>query len=534
MRINKNKLMKKILIILLFPIYAFAQNEIKSNANLESVTVYTKGAELTHNGKINLNSGVSEVLINNIAGSLNENSIQVGFSNGVTVLSVQYNRDFLNKEIETPAIKKINDSLKVANTLLLKTQRDKQVENQVLALLNDNRHAGGSNTGINVMELTKLTTYYKTKYAETNENIAKLTAKENEQLLKVKALENQLKEIKVSNNYQLGQIVLRVLTDKNILTNYKVSYISNNASWISNYDIKATSIKSPILLGYKAAITQNTGLDWKKVKLSLSTGSPSASLTIPILSPMFVSAAPDYTNIKKQENDLLAEVAVMAYATKSSTPRNISNLISTTESQLALLYNITLPYDIYSDNKPHVVSLKEEQLPATYKYFAAPKISNDAYLLADIIDWQNLNLLAGQANIVFEGTYTGKSYINPSIINDTLSLGIGKDKKIIINKKKLNDFSSTKFIGNNKRQTFTYEIKIRNTKKENIEILLKDQYPVSKDSDIEVELTESSKAKIGKDTGILSWDLKIAPGQTRVIKIAYVIKSPKNKNLAGI
>lgn len=534
MRLNNKKLMKKTLITLLFPIYAFAQTEVKSYANLESVTVYTRGAELTHKGKINLNSGVSEVHVNNIAGSLNENSIQVGFPTGVTVLSVQYNKDFLNKEIETPAIKKISDSLRVANTVLLKIQREKQTENQVLALLNDNRNAGGANTGINVLELTKLTTYFKSKYAETNENIAKLTAKENEQLVKVKALEAQLNEIKNSNNYQLGQIILKVLADKNTLADYEISYISNNASWKSSYDLKALNIRSPILLGYKAAITQNTGLDWKKIKLSLSTGSPSSNLVVPTLNPMYVSVAPDYSGIRKQESDLLSEVAVMAYSAKSAAPRSISNFIASTESQLALQYNIALPYDIYSNNKPQAVFLKEEQLPATYKYFAAPRISNDAYLLADIKDWQNLNLLVGEANIVFEGTYTGKSYINPSIINDTLSLGIGKDKKIIISKEKLNDFSSTKFIGNNKRQTFTYEIKIRNTKKENIDILLKDQYPVSKESDIEVELTESSKAKVNKDTGILSWDLKISPGETRVIKIAYVIKSPKNKSLAGI
>lgn len=527
--------MKKILIISLLPFYALAQNEIKSNATLESVTVYTRGAELIHKGKLNLNSGVSEVYINNIAGSLNENTIQVGISQDVTVLSVQYNRVFLNKEIEIPAIKKINDSIKVATSILSKIQRDKQVEVQVLALLNDNKQAGGTNTGINVTELAKLTTYYKSKYEETNEAIAKLTVKENEQNLKVNALQKQLNELKNTNNSQLGQLVLRLLSNKNILSDYEISYISNNASWTSSYDLKAQNIKSPIKLAYKAAITQNTGLDWKKTKLSLSTGSTLNSLTVPDLSPVYLSVATPYIANRLADNNMLSEVVVSAYgAPKKEKNANISHYVSTAESQLAVQYNISLPYDINSDNKPYTVSLKEELLPANYKYYAVPKISNDAYLLAEIKDWENLNLLAGQANIIFEGTYTGKSYINPSNTNDTLKLGIGKDKKIFISKEKLNDFSSTKFIGSNKKQTFTYEIKVKNTKKEAIEISVKDQYPISTESGIEIELLESSKANVDKDTGILSWDLKIAPGETKSIRISYAVKSPKNKTIAGL
>ncbi|RYZ84699.1 MAG: TonB-dependent receptor, partial [Proteobacteria bacterium] len=70
--------------------------------------------------------------------------------------------------------------------------------------------------------------------------------------------------------------------------------------------------------------------------------------------------------------------------------------------------------------------------------------------MADVLDWEKLNLQAGNANIIFEGTYTGKSFINPNNILDTLSLSMGKDKKIIITKEKQEDFSSTKFIGSNK------------------------------------------------------------------------------------
>ncbi|MFC3559888.1 DUF4139 domain-containing protein [Pedobacter jamesrossensis] len=111
---------------------------------------------------------------------------------------------------------------------------------------------------------------------------------------------------------------------------------------------------------------------------------------------------------------------------------------------------------------------------------------------------------------------------------------MGKDKKIIITREKQEDFSSTKFIGSNKKQAFTYLIKIRNTKKEAIELSLKDQYPLSTQSDIETELLESSGAEINKETGMLSWNLKIAPNETKTIKLSYSVKAPKGRVIAGL
>lgn len=201
---------------------------------------------------------------------------------------------------------------------------------------------------------------------------------------------------------------------------------------------------------------------------------------------------------------------------------------------MGVTFDIDIPYDVNSDNRPHTVAFKEYAVPAKYRYYAAPKLSTDAYLLADVTDWEKLNLQAGNANIIFEGTYTGKSYINPANILDTLSLSMGKDKKIIITKEKQQDFSSTKFIGSNKKQVFTYLIKIRNTKKETIDLSLKDQYPLSTESDIETELLENSGAEVNKENGMLSWQLKIAPNETRTIKLSYSVKAPKNKIIAGL
>jgi uncharacterized protein (TIGR02231 family) len=180
------------------------------------------------------------------------------------------------------------------------------------------------------------------------------------------------------------------------------------------------------------------------------------------------------------------------------------------------------------------VALKELKLPATYKYYAAPRVEKEAFLLAEINDYSKYNLLPGEANIIFEGLYVGKTYINPNQTADTLNLSMGRDKKISIKREKVADKSGTKFLSSKKEQTFTYDITVRNNKKEAVQLLLKDQYPLSPDKEIEVTLIESNDAKINTETGILTWDLNLKPNETYKIRISYKVKYPKDKIIGNL
>ena len=138
-------------------------------------------------------------------------------------------------------------------------------------------------------------------------------------------------------------------------------------------------------------------------------------------------------------------------------------------------------------------------------------------------------LVQGQANIIFEGMYVGKTNINPNQVSDTLSLSMGRDKKIAIKREKVVDKSGTKFLSSKKEQTFTFDITVRNNKKEAIELLLKDQYPLSPDKEIEIELLESDKALVNTETGVLTWNLNMKPLETKKIRISYKVRYPKDK-----
>ena len=282
---------------------------------------------------------------------------------------------------------------------------------------------------------------------------------------------------------------------------------------------------------YKAKVVQNTGIDWKKVKLTLSSGNPNQNNTAPILQAWFLRygypRTYGYTNDDTKMNEVVVTSAVGIK--RKDYESSISNYTTINENQLNVSFDIDIPYDILSNGKAHSVALKDLKLPATYKYYAVPKVEKEAFLLAEISEYSKFNLLPGEANIIFEGMYVGKTMINPNQTSDTLNLSMGRDKKIAIKREKIADKSGTKFLSGYKEQTFTYDITVKNNKKEAIEMLLKDQYPISTDKEITIELLDNGKAKVNLETGILTWDIKLGAGETKKFRISYKVKYPKDK-----
>lgn len=557
--------MKKLLLLIsLVSAIAFAQKPIFTSAKVKAATVYFNAAELQQTTSVNLPVGTSEIVIKNIADYLNENTVQIGAPSSVTVLSVQFTQNYISEyqiDESNPAIKKVRDSITWVQKEIKKVQIDIYSHQKTIELLDQNQMVAGANTGLNVAELMKLADYYKAKRTELDNTIVAFQEKETKLNLKLKALNEKLvintqKEDKTSK----GKLVLQVMNEVAGNVNLDINYITNAASWNPFYDLRVDSVKELINMMYKAQVTQNSGIDWKKVKLTLSSGNPNQNNQAPLLSSWFLryqEESKDFSyfrgNVYQKENviqSLTGRVAGVqindGYVELSKDKARFDTLpngkiiarqnydglddyTSINENQLNVSFDIDIPYDILSNGKAHSVALKEIKLPATYKYYAAPRVEKEAFLLAEINDYSKYNLLPGEANIIFEGLYVGKTNINPNQTADTLNLSMGRDKKISIKREKVVDKSGTKFLSSYKEQTFTYDLTVRNNKKEEVQMLLKDQYPLSSDKDITIEVLDDGNAKVNTETGIMTWELKLAPNETKKIRISYKVKYPKDK-----
>ncbi|MBS1654960.1 MAG: DUF4139 domain-containing protein, partial [Bacteroidetes bacterium] len=356
-----------------------------------------------------------------------------------------------------------------------------------------------------------------------------------------------------------GQVILQVVCSKSEEVPVELSYYTNNAGWTPMYDIRVNSKTNKVKLVYKASLTQNTGIDWKKTKLTLSTGTPNFGVAAPVLSPWYLQLyVPEIYNslqgrvpglavqntIQSMTDDKrLSEVVVTGYGSqykvqkKSSDPIDPSTLQQYTtlnEGQLNTNFEIDLPYNIESDGQLHSVTIKDEEINCLLKNYAVPKLDKEAYLLAEVSDWQNLDLLPGEANIIMDETYIGKSVIDPNVTADTLNLSLGKDKRLAVKKSLVKELSSLKSSGGNNKQTFTYEITVKNNKLTDVNMLLKDQYPLSTIKEVEVKLEDAGSASVNEETGVLTWKLNLKAGESQKLRFSFSVKYPKDKKIINL
>lgn len=605
--------MKKLLLslaILLCSVPLLADNEqIEADATLQSATILQIGAELTHTAKVNLTTGTNEVVIKNISSTIDANSLQISCSGGVTVLGSEFSANYLSKKEDSPSVKKIQDSIEICEGELTRLKTAIAINDDVMELLKANKKVGSEQTGLNVEDFIKMMDYYENKSVElqTERQTNQLqTKKVNEKLA---SLRKQLEQERTKNNKVSNVLKLRLTSPSSGSKDITITYYTMAAQWTPFYDIQVFESDKPIKIISKAKFRQTTGLDWKAVKLSLSTAIPNNGKTAPKFSTWFLrnivnqtrSYSSRYSAVQNtiSQNDLSSSLSGMAagvqveqqekivirgtnsvsnntqpmyvvngvpmsveevgnidpayiksmdvlkdasstaiYGSRASngvvliTLKEAEDYVTQNETQADFTYDIDVLYDLPGNGKEQSVTLCTIEVPADFEYYCAPKLDNAVFLLANITDWEKYNLLPGEATITRKGTYIGKTAIDPYQTQKTLNLSLGTDKRMVVKREKLKDFSSTKFIGSNKLQVFGYQLTVKNNKTVPVKMVLKDQYPMSTRKDIEVEVLDKGNANIeNEQAGVLTWTITLQPGESKTVQHSYSVKYPKNEVL---
>ncbi|MFZ9587278.1 MAG: mucoidy inhibitor MuiA family protein [Crocinitomicaceae bacterium] len=206
---------------------------------------------------------------------------------------------------------------------------------------------------------------------------------------------------------------------------------------------------------------------------------------------------------------------------------NKNNVVSTTvtKKDLRVEYAIQSKMTIPTDGMDHRVSIDSHELPASYEYHVVPKIDPSVYLSAQVVGWEKLNLLSGESNIYFDGTFMGKSFLDVNSTKDTLSFSFGKDSKVSVERTRVKEKSKVKNIGSRQKFDVTWEIKIKNNGGAMIPLIVKDQYPVSNQEDIKVKQGDLVDGKLDEKTGIITWSFLKGITGTQIITFDYSVDS---------
>ena len=518
------------LLLCLITNLAFGQTvkEQLADSKIEKVTVFLSGAQIVRMAKIAVASGKTEIRFNRITPYLDVNSIQVKSEGDVAIQSVTHEKDFLGAKPSITEITKlenqretIQDKIALDKSLLTVYKREEEmlIKNQLIV---------GQNTGLKAMDLKESVDFQRLRMTEVlakQLEIDKIIKKAEIEALKIT---NQITQITGNRGEETSVVVVTVLSNNPTNVNFTMSYFVANTNWTPSYDLRVKDISKPLNLTFKANINQHSGEDWKDVKLSLSTGEPRKQGVAPVLNtwyiepllqPKPVQFLRKTKAISAEENVVVADEADMAMG------GNYAEVIVTYQ-QTAKSFDLPQPYTIKTGSEDFQVELKALEIPATYEYYVAPKFDKDAFLTAKIVDWEQYDLMAGTMKLYFEDTYLGDSYLNVSN-QDTLSISLGRDKGVVVSRNKMTDFRKKQSLGSNKVDSRGYEITVRNTKRQAINLTIEDQFPISKAKEIEVDDQEADEAEINKETGKITWKLKLEPNKEKKLKHKFTIKSPK-------
>lgn len=535
-----NNIMKRnllIAVLLIGALSVLAEDAKTFTAQIEHATVFTNGAELQHKVVIPLQAGDNTIRIENISPSINQQSLQIALGGGVIVQSYDFSLDYLAADKRRMSTAALEDSLKMAQSALEDAERRIATIAEMQKLLQAGVNSSlTATTGVTTATIDKNLQYFRTNALELAKQMDATKAEKSALDKRIKALQKQISENGGQKTGKSGIVTLQVNSPKKQTITADVKYFTYNAQWYSTYDLNITDLHSPVGLIMKAHVIQHTGLDWQKVNLTLSTGAPSRSNQAPELSTWWLQQQQMRTRALGYAKNMVMAAAVSAdgvmedeAAYEVPQAATIQNYVSQNEQALSMEYAISLPYTIEGNGKEQIIALLERKIEdVSYNYYAAPAIDEQAYLVAYISNWQQQQLPDGQANLTYAGTYFGETRLAANSNEARVRLTLGDDRQIKIKRERT--VAGGKTSGNYKQVTYGYTTTIRNDKSEAVTITLKDRYPVSTTKEIQVSRGDKDTPATAEDkqTGILTYDMTLAPGETRTILLTYTVKYPKD------
>lgn len=515
-----------------------ADIEKNIKADIKMVTVYPDRAQMTHETAVDIPSGKTILKLSGLSPYIDARSIQVKGTGNFTILSVNHQNNYLQNLEDSPEIKNIRSQIK---GLQIKVEDEKAaitVLKEKEAFLVANRAILVKETSFSIEQLKGVMELYTSSMDQVTTAVLKKNRLIKDYEEQIAALQKQISDRTGKQQLPSVEISVSVSADKPLTGKLTFAYVVSNAGWYPSYDIRVDDIASPVNIFYKANLFQNTGVQWKNVKLSFSNANPWIAGDVPDLYPWYIDylIPPSEVRVvaygaqKRRDAPAMADMAVNELKMEEAVEAS-QVAVEKQVGETAITFDVAVPYTIASDGKIQTIEIQRSSIPAEYKYVTVPKMSPLAYLTGNITDWAEMSLQSGEATLYFENTFVGKSTLNVNQLSDTLTLSLGTDNSILVKREKRKDFTSRRVLGANKTETYSFLLTIRNNKTSPVKITLLDQIPVSTNSGITVEALELSGGRYNSQTGRVSWDYDIKPQETKQTILTYSVRYPKDKTI---
>ena len=615
-------------LFLLFLAFAGFSQDLKEttlNSQIQEVTLFLSGAQVFEQASGQVAAGESIIILKGLSPYLDEKSIQVKAQGNFTIQAVNKRLDYLSEKEVSEKVQEIQKQMETIQKAITLAQNRLQILENKASLLSANKDLGSNQSGPTMAELKAALEFFDLELTKITNEELEVKSKISESEKELDRLRNQILAMQESQNKSTSEIRIRVKAPASGTGSFQINYLVANAGWYPKYDVRVKNISENLQLNYKAEVYQNTGVDWKNVKLRFSNANPNQSGQAPQLEKWELNYA-RYTTVNKfalppvpgqvsgvvldSNGEPLPGVSVLVKGTSIGTATDLEGRYSLTippsaqslvfsfvgfssqeiaiqgrstvsvsmqedvsmlqevvvqgydaqekrsvtyasavkvrgnnsldsaplmtnfvENQTTVEIEVAEPYSIKTNGERTLVDLKTYDIPANYRYTAIHKLDKDAFLLAEITDWSQYSLLEGESNLYFEEGFVGRSILNAAALQDTLQISMGRDRSIVMQREKVDQFSKKRTIGSNITESRGYDITLKNNKSQPVTLLVKDQIPVSVNSNITVTAGELSGGKLDPQTGIVTWEVTLAPGAQQKLSLQYEVKYPRSERI---
>ena len=528
------------------------------------VTVYTDRALVTRRGTVALTGNERKLAIASLPATLDTESVRATGAGTVAVrlLGVRSETVFssepvgdrsaeLTQQIQELETQKRAIDFQIASRKIQLKFVENLSEKSVASFASS---IAKQQIGLN--ETGELVNFLGSNYKKYISAIALYERQQREIDKQIKALNQQLGQVKTPHSEQSFNIIVAIEPSGSGNFELEVSYVVMRARWTPLYDLRVNTTNNQINLNYLAEVNQNTGEDWTGVALTLSTAKPGMGTLPPKLEPWFIDTL--HSTVKYRNTESRAGYGQASSDSDGdivdvfeggmrfgSAGTTIDTASQPTEAETAtakvsreggtVTFQVGGNTKIPSDGTPHKVMVFRENYPFKPEYIAVPRLVSFAYLQAVVVNpLTGATLLPGKANIFRDNTFVGTVQLENVSPGQEYKLNLGIDERLKIERELVERQVDKKLIGQQRRMSYAYRLNVTNLYQVPVHLTLKEQLPVSRNEQIKVRLTLTNPKIVAGEMGLLEWIMSLQPQAKQELYYQFVVEHPPDLTVIGL
>ena len=534
---------------------AFAA-DLKSFSHVDAVTIYPSGAEVTRVTEARLTAGDTTLILEDLPGELDAQSIRVEGvgGEGVEIGSVDSKLIYLSTDAQDAERKRLENEIEMLGDerrALDQTLSDADYQKRLLLSLADKQLMPSSDDKTNRVDATQLGSLLdlvSVKLDVISKTIHEAQLRQRDIDKQVNELNNKLASVAPAQIARM-QVAVHLTAPAETNGTFKVRYRVGNAGWAPFYDARLTTPeknqKSRIELVRRAEVMQSTGESWENVALTLSTARPLGATAAPdlneqeiqIYEPLAARMKKERDNLAGNELGLASPEAAPMVAQDAASPNEFKSVVQKQAiielAGFQALYGIQGRVSVDNSGTSKKVRVATDGYDATLNALVVPKLDASAYLTATFTVKGEAPMLPGTVNLYRDGVFMGQGALPLLSPDEEAKLGFGADDLIKVKRAEVKRKTGEEgIISTSNVEERAWDIVVKNLHDVTIPVTVIDQMPFSANENVTIEsmkqMTPPTEKDLNKRRGVMAWRFDLESKAENTIKFGYKVTWPQN------